>query len=484
MSHVKVIPPGAQIFEIPSIAMIKLAKQGFYGQDLKDFIKRAGHPFADIARNMKVASGEIPIHLIALGSTEAYGLNRNADGFSNNACRKYHDTFVKHARWYRNHQNKDKAKSYGIVKYSMFNEPMKRIELIVFLNGTKEAAERNGGLIADKEIEALESGKDIADSMACKLAYDVCTYCGNKAANRSEYCDDDSKSKRFCKAGGLKRNIGKILENGLALGADNPHPDFFDISNVLRNADRIAWVLGKCASADKTLSGAQLAEELGVTAPLEVLLAGMEPSIASQIKCAFLLAEKEANLSSSHLDRAFDPAVQSLIFGLEPLPDKRDIPKVLNALAREKIALSVKDFLRLTNASHENLAAEVTQRLPGIFTKLANSELLESLLQQNPYGSYRNNSSKMNNWATKFASEHSLSRNYLNSRIMRSAIYSEEPPQQIKEASILLPNNVASNLATQYALYKIALFHDIASIDSDIDLTADLLVRQNYFPNT
>jgi hypothetical protein len=70
--------------------------------------------------------------------------------------------------------NKDPAQSYGVIKLALYNEPMKRIELIKAYNGTKEAAERNGGLVADKELELLEKDGSFDTSMACRVPYDVC----------------------------------------------------------------------------------------------------------------------------------------------------------------------------------------------------------------------------------------------------------------------------------------------------------------------
>jgi hypothetical protein len=242
---IKIIEPSSQMFDETIASLVKISSQGLRGNDLNDFIKRAGHPFAAAVKQADVKPGEVLAHLIALGTTEGFGPNRNFDGFKKTACERYHDTFVKHARWYRNHANKDKEKSYGIVKLSMFNEPMQRVELLVALNGTKEAANRNKGLLADKELQILEKeGEALPVSMACKVAYDQCSFCGNKARSRSEYCSG-VKEGGMCKAGGLKSNIGTVLEDGHILHADNPHPDFFDISYVHRPADRIAYVLGK-----------------------------------------------------------------------------------------------------------------------------------------------------------------------------------------------------------------------------------------------
>src|SRR6185295_13738030 len=139
---VKVIPPGSWDFKDQAVQLVKLASTGLRGNDFKALVKRASFSFADKLRNVSLKPGDVPVHIIALGATEFYGPNRNGDGFKEATCRKCHDSFVKYARWYRNHANKEPDKSYGHIKFSHYNEDMHRIELLGVLNGTKEAAER------------------------------------------------------------------------------------------------------------------------------------------------------------------------------------------------------------------------------------------------------------------------------------------------------------------------------------------------------
>jgi hypothetical protein len=167
---IKNIPPGSFDFGDTALwQMVKVAQDGLRGHDLKDFSKRAGAAAAETVRKLEKKAGEVLAHLIALGTTEGVGVNRNGDGFKRAACRRYHDTFVKHARFFRDHANKPPSPSFGRVVHSDFNEPMDRVELIVGFNETKEAAERNGGRIADKELEKLARGEDIPVSMSCFL---------------------------------------------------------------------------------------------------------------------------------------------------------------------------------------------------------------------------------------------------------------------------------------------------------------------------
>lgn len=165
--HIKVVQPNAYDFSEPVATLVKCSSRGLVGEDRRQFEKRASVDFTRELSQIKTAADEPLIHLLIIGATEAYGMNRNGDGFRQQACRDYHPTFVKYAKFFRDHKNKDARKSYGRPVASAFNERMKRIELLVALNGSKEAADRHGGLVADKELEKLARGDDLPISMAC-----------------------------------------------------------------------------------------------------------------------------------------------------------------------------------------------------------------------------------------------------------------------------------------------------------------------------
>ena len=167
MAFIKYIAPTdfQDLSEAPAV-LVKRSSRGVTGSDLKELQKRASlFDYEKFIDSLK--PGEIPVHVIALGCDEVYGPNRNGDAFTKEACRKYHKTFIKYGHWFREHEHHDPKKSYGIVKDAAFNEHLGRVELLVALNGTKEAARRNKGLVADKEMELLESERDLPVSMAC-----------------------------------------------------------------------------------------------------------------------------------------------------------------------------------------------------------------------------------------------------------------------------------------------------------------------------
>ena len=487
---IKIIAPGAQTFDVPTMEMIKVSNKGLRGDDLRSFVKRAGHEFADKLRDVHVSPGEQLVHLIAIGSTEAYGPNRNGDGFKSATCRKFHPTFVKHARWYRNHQNKDESKSYGIIKMSAFNEAMKRVELLVALNGTKEAADRNGGLVADKEMQKIASGSgDWGVSMACRVPFDVCSGCGNKAPSRAQYCTDQT-----CKYGGCYNNLTKVAADGHVLHVDNPDPTWFDISDVYRPADRIAYVFGhmKAAAAANGVGGAMLAEELGVTAPYRLHMDSADDRAMNLIKLAYELAEFENSLESGVLGTS----VRDSVILIDKTASVNNIPtgaltglQIWRALSREKIALSVKDWLEVINANSEisvkAAAADVAARLPGVFSRLVeDSASLEYCLGErvcDPSMAFP--SSSVQEWASKLAYDKSISPNMFERRVSRymlsgntkTASFKARPSGLIKAASY----DESEQLARRYAAYQLYFLSELRN-DSNFSWYKEHAVRSNY----
>ena len=195
----KIIPVGSWDFQMEPTSLIKIASNGLAGADRRAFLEKRAvdNVFADMVSKIALHPGEIPIHTIAIGATEAYGPNRNGDGFDEATCMKQAATFVgkplkdwtkeahNGARFFRHHKNKDPQVSYGYVKAAAYNPRMRRIELLLIGNGTKEAADRNGGFVMpDSTRELLENGKDMPGSMACKVAYDVCLYAGSLIETR------------------------------------------------------------------------------------------------------------------------------------------------------------------------------------------------------------------------------------------------------------------------------------------------------------
>ena len=167
-------------------------------------------------------ANQTDLHVIALGAYEGTGYNRNGDCFKESECVKNHNYFVKAGRAiHRHHKNKPSDPKFGVIKASAYNEPMKRIELIIGLDNDK----------CSDILNEQEKRGHTNWSMASKQAHDICSWCGHKAKNDSERCAH------------IPKNIGDIDKTGEFCGMINPDPKWFEISYVHRPADRIGMSL-------------------------------------------------------------------------------------------------------------------------------------------------------------------------------------------------------------------------------------------------
>ncbi|MBP9826356.1 MAG: hypothetical protein KBF21_19165, partial [Thermoanaerobaculia bacterium] len=87
-------------------------------------------------------------------------------------------------------------------------------------------------------FEVEEDNSYLVDGMAvhnCRVPYDRCSICDNRAKNRAEYCPH------------LRYQMNKILPDGRRVFAYNDKPKFFDISFVTIGAEKASHVLKKVA---------------------------------------------------------------------------------------------------------------------------------------------------------------------------------------------------------------------------------------------
>lgn len=207
------------------------------------------HPsIASYIANAKAIPGKTQILLTALGAYEYWHCNVNGDAFleedlAHDGDDYGHRTFKTTAKIYKHHVNKDPKAAYGEVVLAVYNPKYHRVELIVVLDNDK----------APDIAKKINEGEYPEWSMGCRVKYDVCSICGNKAPTRAQYCDH------------LRYYMGRIHPGtGKMAYAINPRPVFFDISQVFIGADKIAKTLKKVASANVpgiVKSSAELAEK-------------------------------------------------------------------------------------------------------------------------------------------------------------------------------------------------------------------------------
>lgn len=460
LPFVKLIDADSWRYDQPIVSIVKRSSRGLIGSDATELVKRASAELLSRARNIHIYPGEDLVHLIGIGATERWGPNRNGDGFSADVCRSQHHTFRKHAYFYRGHQNKDPRRSYGIIKESFFNEAMQRVELLVALNRTKEAADRNRGLIADDEVQRLHSGLDIPVSMACRLPFDKCSGCQHEARSRAEYCTAD-----MCKYGGLRNKINSIAEDGHHLHAENPGAVFFDMSHVKKQADRTAQVLGIVKSA-----GYESPIDL---LPEDVFLLGVQLNAQKAASAAWRLAEAEHRARTpAEVDRAFDRRITQTEKVARLYGQRLDTH--LRALADARIVLPLSQFTELAagptlSPTAREKIAEAGNRTHKLFENLLSNYEIEPALANNPYcPSALRPSDELVKWASKLAPSYALDERNITRRMQSQAMrYEHAPEVALEKTAAFSENDDADEILRHYALYQLGfLGHHSGSEDS------------------
>lgn len=209
-----------------------------------------------IEDNIKSDPRYVYVLVSALGSGEVWGPNINGDYFEEADIVKSYKTFEEYGNVFMHHKNKDPKNAIGQILYAHWNPRMHRVELIVRIDRHK----------APQIADDLDNGKMWDVSMGCKVKFDVCSICGNKAFTTKDYCE--------C----IRRHRGKVLPDGRQVYMRNLNPRFFDISFVYIGADRTAKSLLKIAYAnvglkklseiDKEIQGEIISKDAGHMASL------------------------------------------------------------------------------------------------------------------------------------------------------------------------------------------------------------------------
>lgn len=286
------------------------------------------------ARSVEPEEGKTFILVLALGASEFYGPNRNGDGFKASELKRTYKTFEEMAHVYMHHKNKDPEKSVGSVVKAFYNDDMKRVELILKIDNSK----------APDVAEKIASGQTVAVSMGCRIKKDVCSICGNEAANRSQYC----KHAKF--------QMNDILPDGRIVFVDNPNPKFFDISIVWRPADKTGYMLKKVAylgdDRDIGESSALLAEKVAMKNVLSKYLqkAADIDKVVQGVGFKAPQGGRERSLHSEWLKHI----VPKIISDYKPIDNDdlkwlsgKEFPKILTALSKMGILLTTPEFLNL-----------------------------------------------------------------------------------------------------------------------------------------
>lgn len=206
------------------------ARTKFAGWTKKFASKETGELVERFVKESQPKSGQQYFLSTALGSYEGWGANNNGDAFYEADLIKESDdvgyrSFVKHARCYEHHKNKDPKKAIGKIVLAAYNTKMRRVELVRELDNVKAAS----------WIDAWHKTGSMPTSMGCKVAYDICSECQNRAKTPKEYCDH------------AKYAMKRLTKMGSRIHVRNPDPRFFDDSCVVVPAEKTAGAMEKLA---------------------------------------------------------------------------------------------------------------------------------------------------------------------------------------------------------------------------------------------
>lgn len=324
---------------------------------LDDNVKIASEA-VQYAHRIRPVPGKTFILVLAMGASEYYGPNRNGDAFREEELKKHHHTFKTNANVFRSHVNKDPAKAIGKVVESFYNDDMHRVELILELDND----------LASGEVQKIRDQQDVAVSMGCRIKYDVCSICGNKAPTRAQYCKH------------LKYELGDIYPDGRIVCADNPRPNFFDISIVFRPADKTGYMLKKIAkhggvhvedkSADLAIKSATLtvlSSYLNKAADIDKTISGVAVGLPPSKIDNKAISDREKFLSAKWIS-TLTPKVVAAYTSIDKSKlqelSKKSFSEALNLLSSSGVFLMTPEFLSL------------------LFRKLLNSEPPEGLSEK------------------------------------------------------------------------------------------------------
>lgn len=267
--------------------------------------KTASSLLPDVVRyidNLRPQKNSAYVLVNAMGAGEYYGSNSNGDHFPEAGLIHRPDEWtgdplvdkVRAKTWpygyptfyfahpYAHHRNKDSKRAFGEVELSVWNDAMKRVELVTRVD--KDKCEQFGGVqVWDK----LRQGRFIDVSMGARVKFDTCSICLDWKKYREAQATYDPKvhsgpdaailafhlknpirglsrtRKDYCDH--AKRFMNRILPDGRKVFVYNDYPCFFDISFVFIGADKTAKVMVFVANNPLAakVGGAELAEKLG-----------------------------------------------------------------------------------------------------------------------------------------------------------------------------------------------------------------------------
>lgn len=382
-------------------------------QDIGRITKTASEALEYI-KNVRPEPGKTHLLVLALGSEEAYGPNRNGDGFPERPIAARTKTAGDGRKWwvapgeeltshyqsfetnpahaFMHHQNKDPKKASGYVKKAFWNPKMHRVELLIVVDNQKDP----------EWVERVNDGDFPAVSMGCRIKYDVCSRCGNIAPTRAQYCDH------------VRNAMNQVNPDGTKNYVHNPSPNFFDISRVFRPADRTGYTLKKVAHVYELRSSAELGEAADSAASKAAAIRKL--SDIDKVVRGEPVASSSLSGDEQHLVRRFRDYAGPRLASTPEIPlsafEGHPLAEALASLASVNVHLTGPEFVRLvlsrltgTPPSEEHVR-KTAAALPTVLALYERSPaLLDTTLESGMFGEKASSvlCAKLASWSTKKA---------------------------------------------------------------------------------
>lgn len=206
------------------------------------------------------------VHMIAMTDGDFYGSNLNGDIFTSDQLTGLqgpeeaakntghlqgvqvprYKTFET-AKFFKNHANSSTDPAYGDIGCAGWNEPMRRVELIIRI--AREPIPELGLNCDPNILSKFDRRGYLTGSMGCRISHEKCRYCGHENEFIHQRCNH------------LKNFMNQVMPDGRLVSAENFGVRLFDYSDVDVPADPTAFSLSKVASSDFARLGKNTAED-------------------------------------------------------------------------------------------------------------------------------------------------------------------------------------------------------------------------------
>lgn len=441
----------------------------------------------------------------AMGASEYYGSNSNADAFLEASLIHAPDDWTGNptldkdkakfwpygfptfynAKVFLHHRNKNPDKSVGDVELAAWNPHMHRVELVMRLDRDRCAAFDGQG-VWDK----LKNGQCPDTSMGSRVPFDLCAACGDVPLYKeawSTYVPGQHKHPgeailKFHKELKAKDGVGirglsitrkdychdmlqsanRILPDGRKVCVYNDFPSFFDISLVFIGADKIAKVMLKIADNGKlvTRGSAEMAEILGVNYDENKL------EKAASVEYIKKAKQKKSEIIKDVVPNQAAGKALPLLTANEPdLPTDalrgQSLESILSTTAGLGIVLKPSEFQKITL---------ICSGKPELATQLEKTkQIFPATSESTPVGM---DEGLFNPILARLLLEMLSSRSALGPFIERRALMLAESPKKEVDSPTSHPSPILNKIGAAYNGYRNQLMEFVAGTQGMLDKAA------------